>query len=76
MNIQRYPAFRLPMTLDGNGTSAPEVGSIVATPSDSLASVVEISDQAAMTDEPTMSEKETSVRPVTLPPNQRTSPYA
>jgi hypothetical protein len=38
--------------------------------------VVEISDQAAMTDDPTMRAKEARVRPVTDPPNHRTSPYA
>ena len=56
------------------GISAPDVGSRTAAPVDSRARVVEMSDQAAMMDEPTMSAKETRVRPVTCPPNQRTSP--
>jgi hypothetical protein len=43
-------------------------------PAETLARVEEISDQAAMMDDPTMRKKETRVRPVTLPPNHRTSP--
>jgi hypothetical protein len=35
-----------------------------------------MSDHAAMMDEPTMRAKETRVRPVTLAPNMKTSPYA
>jgi hypothetical protein len=76
MNIHTYPAFNRPTTLDGNGTSAPDVGSRTAMPSDSRARVVDMSDHAAMTEDPTINANETSVRPETFPPNQRTSPYA
>ena len=77
INIQTYPAFKCPIIPFGaSGTSAPDVGSSRTNPVDILASVLEISDQAAMTDEPTMRKKEASVRPETDPPNHRTSPYA
>lgn len=72
-----YPTFKCPIILLGAiGTSAPEVGSRRTSPEDTLASVVDISAQAAITDEPTMRKKEASVRPVTDPPNHSTSPYA
>lgn len=74
MAIQRYPAFSDPITPLGRGTSAPEVGSTTAIPSDSRARVVEISAQAAMTDDPTIKANEARVSPVTDPPNHRTSP--
>lgn len=74
--IHRYPAFNFPMTPLGKGISAPEVGSTTATSAARVERVVEISAQAAMTDEPTMRANEARVRPVTDPPNHRTSPYA
>lgn len=64
------------MTPLGRGTSAPEVGSTTAIPADKRARVVEMSAHAAMTDDPTMRKKAARVRPVTDPPNHRTSPYA
>ena len=72
MNIQTYPRLKPPTSTDESGTSAPDIGSTTATPVD--ASVVEMSDHAAMTEEPTMRKKATRVRPVTLPPNHKTSP--
>lgn len=63
------------MTEVGNGTSAPEIGSSTAMPpSDNRAKVVEMSDHAAMTDDPTINANAARVSPVTDPPNQRTSP--
>lgn len=76
INIQTYPAFNDPMTLVGIGTSAPEIGSTTAIPADKRARVVEISAQAAMTDDPTINANAARVSPVTDPPNHRTSPYA
>lgn len=52
------------------------MGSTTATPADNFERVVEMSAHAAMTDEPTMRKNEQSVRGVTCPPNQMTSPYA
>ncbi len=70
MNIQTYPMFSADATPGSSGTSAPEVGSTTATPvEDTCDKVLEMSDHAAMTDEPTMRKKDASVRPVTLPPN-------
>jgi hypothetical protein len=74
MNIQTYPAFNEPMTEDGRGTSAPDVGSTTAIPADKRARVVEISAHAAITDDPTIKANAARVSPVTDPPNQRTSP--
>ena len=65
-----------PLSEGRTGMSAPDVGSTTAAPDARLARVVEMSDQAAMTEEPNMRKKETKVRPVTRPPNQMTSPYA
>ena len=76
MNIQRYPTFNTPIIplVPVKGTSAPDNGSTRAIPVESFASVVEMSDHAAMTDDPTIRAKEASVRPVTAPPNHMTSP--
>ena len=74
MNIQTYPAFSDPMTEVGMGTSTPEMGSSTAAPSDIRDRVEEISDQAAMTEDPTMRANAARVSPVTDPPNHRTSP--
>jgi hypothetical protein len=73
--IHKYPAFNDPITPLGRGTSAPEVGSTTAI-SAKDDKVLEISAHAAMTDDPTIRANATRVRPVTDPPNQRTSPYA
>ena len=74
--IQRYPALSDPITPLGSGTSAPEVGSTTAISAASVERVLEISAHAAITDDPTIKANEASVRPVTFPPNHRTSPYA
>ena len=74
MSIHAYPMLKPPIMPAGRGTSAPEMGSTTATPADMRVRVVEMSDQAAMTEEPTMRKKDASVRPVTDPPNQMTSP--
>jgi hypothetical protein len=73
--IHKYPAFSDPITPLGKGTSAPEVGSTTAI-SAKDDKVLEISAHAAITDDPTIRANATRVRPVTDPPNQRTSPYA
>ena len=78
-NIHMYPMLSRPMTPIAEvvrDASAPEEGSTSAIPVDSVLSVVEMSDHAAIKDDPTMRKKEASVRPDTDPPNQMTSPYA
>jgi hypothetical protein len=71
-----YPTFNDPIIPLGKATSATDVGSTVAISSASVESVLDISAHAAITELPTMRAKEASVRPVTDPPNHRTSPYA
>ena len=74
--IHKYPAFKDPITPLGRGTSAPEVGSTTAISAAIVDKVLDISAHAAITDDPTIRANATRVRPVTDPPNQRTSPYA
>ena len=87
-----YPPDRLASIVETGSGAEPDPVSTEDQARVMLSRVIDMSDQAAMTDDNTctrcelglcikndglaMSRKETSVKRVTLPPNHRTSPYA
>lgn len=75
-NIQKYPIFSAPVKDFGSSFESTAAGAVPFHAPVSELRVEKMSDQAAMTDERTMRTKDTSMSPVTRPPNHITSPYA
>jgi len=75
-SIQKYPILRAPAKDFGSSVDSTAAGAVPFHAPVSELMVEEMSDQAAMTDERTIRIKDTSMSPVTRPPNHNTSPYA